>query len=271
MPRGDLSLTIGYWLVSHKSTLQRWWAILLMAVILFGTLWVVISMSVFVSQDSRVLERTRQAAAALTAYRPVNLGIPKDIDIGDTTVVQRDASRADIVGFIANPNTLWGASQVTYHFSIGPTPTPSATVALNPGEERAVVILNQTVESDVAASLVIDSVTWVRASTGDRGGTFTVSELIWAPTRVAVSGTTVETITMSAILKNTSVYNYYRVDVPIVVRSESGIIAVDELRIDRWNSREEKTVRVSWPYRVSGVKSIEIVPTVSRFDPGNRF
>lgn len=271
MSSRDLPLALGYWIVSHKATLRRWWAIVLLVVIVLSTFWIFASLAVFFSQEPKLNQRLLTSVRLIGALTPARIGQPAALTTGQATIIPRAAGRGDIVGTLTNPNTEWGASTVRFHFTVGGVSTPITTVAVNPGERRSVAALNVGLVSQAPAQLVIDTVNWTRGTGADLKQLFVVDKVSWTPTRVSIQGTTVQTVTVQATIRNDSVYNYYHVEVPVVVKAGETIVAVDELRLDRWASRSTKTVTVSWPYQVTGVTAVELTPTVNQFDPSNRF
>lgn len=271
MPSGDLPLAIGYWLVSHKSTLKKWWAIGLLAVIFLAALWVITSLTVFFTQENRISGRIADSATMLRAYSPRFLGEPKVLTTGDVAIVRRDSERADLVGFIDNANEEWGATAVRYHFTADQYVSPTATTVVNPGENRPVVAANQRIAAAITAALVIESTEWVHGQPPLGSGQFQVLEKNWSPAQVKIGSNTVSTITLQATLRNVSVYNYYKVSVPVIVRSGEEIVAVDELTLDRWSSRTNKSISLSWPYGVSGATDVDFYPTVDQYNATNRY
>lgn len=271
MPGSDLTLSIGYWVVNHKATLKRWWAILFLLIMVLAGFWVLASMTVFFAQEGRITSRMVTSAQMIAALAPSRIGSPVAVRVGTAQLIARSADRGDLVSTVHNPNSEWGATDVRYHFTVGSTTTPATTVAVNPGQTRTVSVNNTAVTPGTQPRLVIDSVRWGRGSADALDTLFAVEEVAWTPTRVTIAGSAVETVTVRATMRNTSVYNYFQVDVPVVVRSGETVVAVDELRLDRWASRETKTITLSWPYRVTGVTAVEVQPTVDQLDSSNRF
>ncbi len=70
-------------------------------------------------------------------------------------------------------------------------------------------------------------------------------------------------------MTNRSVYNFYRVIIPIVVKAGDQPVAVDTVTLDRWPTLTSKTVAVTWAYPVTGVTSVVLEPQVNRVDGDN--
>lgn len=271
MPSGDLSLAIGYWIVSHKATLKRWWAISFMVIIFMSFFWLVTSISVFASQSSRVEHRLITSADALRIYHPDRLGIPKPIQLGKAVGVNREVDRIDMTAQLTNPNQNWSARAVRYHFTIDGRPTPTNSVLLNPGEGRDLIALNQPGRSSSSVAVVLEQVDWARGEVDRIQNIFSVQDVSWEPSHITRAGQTIESLTLKAKLRNQSVYNFFSVTVSIVLLAGNQIVAVDELSLDRWSSRTDKPITISWPYRISGVTQARIMATTDLSNRTNRF
>jgi len=272
-PQGDVQLSIGYWIVSHKQTLRTWWGVSSLTIIAFSLIWMVIFFSVFFSHEKKtnaiVITSLNSAGGFSTnAFQPQNL------NVGSTTVIVRDDTHVDVVAEVINPNTEWGAEKVTAHFIINNVAQPAINLFINQGDRRPVIQVNATTASAATATavLVIDETNWSRASTASLpAASFAVENLQLSPSTITVNGQQRSSVTVSASLTNNSVYNYYRVDIPVVVKSGERIVGVGQVGIDRWPTLSARPLTVTLPYPVIQATSAEIVPQVSRFDLGNTF
>ncbi|MBI5466821.1 MAG: hypothetical protein HY975_01235 [Candidatus Kerfeldbacteria bacterium] len=270
-PHGDLKLAFGYWLVSHKQTLRTWWAISLMALIGFSLLWMAIFFPLFIRQQSALDTLVYNMATTAGSFR-LSTFQPQALTAGPVTVLQRDAKHVDLMADIMNSNAAWGATTVTAHFSVNGQAQPPATLFVNQTSRRPFIVRNVPVAdaSTATATVTIDAVTWSRAATASLpAAAFTIESQSVTPTTVVISGQSITTVTLKAVMSNTSVYNYYRVLVPVVVKAGDTVVAVDELSLDRWPTLTEKTITVTWPYAVAGATTATIEPQVSRFDTTN--
>lgn len=107
-PKGDLQLSIGYWIVSHKQTLRTWWGITLMSVIVLSLLWMVVFFFLFTRQDG-VISSSLIGAANGTGGFSTAAFQPKQISVGAVTVIPRDDTHVDLVAEVTNANTVWAA------------------------------------------------------------------------------------------------------------------------------------------------------------------
>lgn len=270
-PRGDLQLAFGYWLVSHKQTLRTWWAISLMAFIAFSLLWMVIFFPLFIRQQP-ALDAMLYSMATTTGSFRLSGFQPQGLTAGAVTVLPRDAKHVDLLTEITNSNSAWGATSVVAHYTVNGQAQSPVTFFVNQSTHRPLIVRNIPVadSSTATATVTIDHISWSRAATASLpAAAFTIESQSVTPTTVVVAGQSITTVTLKAVISNTSVYNFYRVLVPVVVKAGTSVVAVDELSLDRWPTLTEKTITVTWPYPVAGATTASIEPQVNRFDTAN--
>ncbi len=270
-PRGDVQLAIGYWLVSHKETLRKWWAISLLVFIGLTFLWGGLFSLVFFTQSGSLDRQVTQAGQGISQLSSVIRQGPKKITASDVAVLARDETHVDLYSLLSNPNNDWGAATVTVHFSIGGNRQPAQTIFLNPASEQPVLALNVAVTSaKTTADITIDDTNWAKAATAALPEpSFVTDSLTLTPTTVTVNGQAISTISVRASVTNRSVYNFRHALVPIVIRNGQAVVAVDLITTDAWPTLTSKTITSVWSYPLSGQLTAEIRPQVSRFDLNN--
>lgn len=270
-PRGDLQLAIGYWIVSHKQTLRTWWAISLMSFIALSLLWLVIFFPLFFSQQAGLNRLMTQMAGAAAGFRLQGFQ-PQPLGVGPVTVVTRDQKRVDLVAEVTNGNAAWGATEVTVHFTVNGQALNTTRTFLNQSSRRWLIQSNVAVAdaAKAAASLVVENTIWTRAAAASLpAASFSVDQSDLTPTTVAVAGQSISTVSFKAVMTNRSVYNFYRVVIPVVVTAGDKPVAVDTVTIDRWPTLTSKTLTATWSHPVIGATGVVLEPQVSRFDSGN--
>ncbi len=197
---------------------------------------------------------------------------PHDLQVGEVTVLPRDDKHVDVVADLTNENQSWGAQSVTVHFVIDGVSAPSQQVFVNQSSHQTVMQLNSTAvtPATATATLVIDTVTWARASAA---GLPEPKFLVENP-RVensSVSGSGKLTSTILADLTNQSVYNFYHVDVSVLVKNGDRIVGVTKVGIDHWPTLTARPLSVTVAYDIPTTTTVLIEPQVSRFDVGNTY
>ncbi|MEK7637149.1 MAG: hypothetical protein AAB402_02000 [Patescibacteria group bacterium] len=272
-PKGDLQLAIGYWIVSHKQTLRKWWAVTSMAVMAFSLLWTVVFFALFFSQESKVSGLLVRAANGTGSFRAAVFK-PQPLAVGPVSVIPRDKTHVDLVAELTNPNQAWEAPAVTVHFILDGAATTPQHLFVNQGDRRPVVQINATVSQAAAvkATLVVDDTAWVRAAaTGRPESKFTVANITTTPSTVTIDGQTQSSVTVRADVTNASVYNYYHVEVPVVLQSGDRIVGAGQVGLDRWPTLTARPVTLTLSYPVPDVTSVRIEPQVSREDISNTY
>lgn len=272
-PKADLQLSIGYWIVSHNQTLRTWWGIMLMAIIAFSLLWMIVFFVLFFGQEKSTTSMVVRSANSLGGFSTAAWQ-PQALTAGNATVITRDATHVDLVAELTNPNTEWAARVVTAHFSINGVAQTPLRLFVNQGEHRPVVQVNlsTTTPTNSTAELVIDDVEWARASgTTLPAATFDIANIQLTPSTISVNGQTRTSVSVSADVTNTSVYNFFHVDVPIVLSSGDRIVGVGLVGIDRWPTLTMRPVTITLAYPVTQATAARIVPLVNRFDPDNTY
>jgi len=130
--------------------------------------------------------------------------------------------------------------------------------------------LNQKAESAQTATLAIDSVTWVRDQ-GLSSANFTAAKLTVNPTTVTIAGQSITTIALAGELTNNSVYNYYHVTVPVIIRNGDTVVAVDERAWSNWATLTTRPINITWAFPVGAATTAEITPQVNIYDSANRY
>lgn len=270
-PKGDLQLSIGYWIVSHKSAWRKTWSFALLSFTLFSSVWTTWFIIQYLNDQPRQDRSTAQLASRLSAFAPAKLGIPTDLVASTPVVIRRDSKFVDIVARLDNRNADWAAVMVRYHFSIDGRAQPAVESFVNQSTNRPVMQFNvQSENNDPRVEVTIDQIDWARSSEAALpAGNFSVDKADLIPATAAIGGRTVDTVGLTAVVVNKSVYNFYQVTIPIIVKAGDRIVAIDEVVINRWPTLTPQTIRRSWPFSVIGATTVDLEPQINRFDRDN--
>ncbi len=262
-------------MVSHREQLRKWWVLALLGFIGFSLIWTIGFFALFFSRQSADAQLVAGRASDLSALQVPSSALPQALETSDVTVIQRSSTSVDLVDFLTNPNTAWGAAEVTYHFTVNGQDQPSNTTFVNIAtQDRPLIASNVPLEKSqgATASLTIDEVNWQRvAAAALPKPAFAVESIQLSSTNVTLSGQTFLTINVQAKVTNRSVYNFLRVTVPIVLKQSGKIVAVDELPLDRWPTLSQKTINHTWAYPVGAATEAVILPQASQFDATNLY
>lgn len=274
-PRGDLQLAIGYWIVSHKDQLRTWWAVSLLTIIGGSFLWTIAFFSIFFVQQNNIEKDLTNSVAALIDYRRGAANSPQALDVSAVTIIRRDESHVDVVALIKNPNTVWGVQTMTVTWQVPGLRINPETVFVNPGATRPVMALNIAIDPANADAITVGTsdIVWGRASAAPlQDPVFVTSGLALSTRSIQTSdGATFTTVNVRGDIMNQSVFNFFRVLVPMVIRAGQTIVAVDQVTQTNWPTLSSKSLNLTWAYPVAGATSIEALPQVSRFDADNLY
>lgn len=271
-PRADLQLTIGYWIVSHKETLRKWWAITLIAFIGLSVIWTAVFAVIYFAQTGQLNLQMATRLSRTGQWPSTAVSGPTALTATSATAIARDATHVDVAAIVSNANDGWGADTVRYHFVVDGLAQPVQTAFVNPSSDRPLIALNVGVtdSSQTTAQIVIDSTNWTKSNAASLpAADFKIDSLTLTPTTVTIGGQSVPTVRLQASIINQSVYNFRHVVVPIVLMTTQGIVGVDEITTDAWPTLTSKSITSTWSYPVSGQPTAELTPQVSRFDTTN--
>ena len=270
-PKGDLQLSIGYWIVSHKQTLRTWWGVSSMIIIAGCLLWSVFFFSLFFGQENKMNTMVLKTALATADYKTSSFK-PQEVLIAPVAIINRDKQHVDLVTDLTNPNAAWGVESLTVHFVVDGVASTPQHLFLNQSSTRPVIQINVVIKTSpvVKAELVIDETQWVRATAAALpAATFAIDNLRIDPS--IVSGQTLPSVTIRADVMNQSVYNFYRVDIPIVLLSGTRVVGAGYVTRPSWATLTSQEISLTLTYPVDSVTKVRIEPQVSRFDYGNTY
>jgi hypothetical protein len=265
----------GYWWVTHKVQVRKWFAMFLVVVDL-----VLCGFAIFGFADWFFGSGERERAQIAALARPVidyeffrQKSAPKPPQFDKATVLNAGDKTYDYFAKSANPNVLWWV-EFEYRFKSGSVETPTKKGFLLPGETRSMHALG--VKSDVrptTAEFIVENVVWHRVNlheTRPDSATwanvrlnFLVSDVKFVPPAptdpIAVSRATFT-------LTNDTGFGYYNVGFFITLYSGSRVVGVNRIVISDLRPGDRRTVEASWFFDLPTVSKVEVKPEVNIFD-----
>ena len=270
--QSDPLFSLGYWIVSHKATLKTWWGMSLLAIMLVGGVWVAVFFGMFFSQESKIDQQLHTTLTRLTSWVPSRIGSPSVLTVSEPVLLDRGSQRTDVVVMLTNPNAAWAVTDVVISCVSSDQTLVFSPVTLAANATRAVMLLGQKTSVTTSLTCTIKSQSWHRsvAALFPQPAFSVITSAVHATT-VTVQGRIVPSVTIDATLRNDSGDNLANVDVPIVVRNGATTVAVDEITIGRWATREVKHVADTWTGTDGGADGVDIFPQVNIFSTDSRF
>lgn len=265
----------GYWWVTHKVQVRKWFAVFLVVVdvILCG-----FAIFGFADWFFGSGERERAQIAQLTKsstdfafFRQKNT--PKQVALDRATVLNAGDKTYDYFAKAANPNTQWWV-EFDYRFKSGAFETQTKRGYLLPGETKYLNALG--VKSDVRPSsseLIVEGVSWHKVNlheTRPDFATWSGSRLNFLVTDVKyVPPAPTDPITVSRAtftLTNDTGFGYYNVGFFVVLYSGTRVVGVNRIVISDLRPGDRRTVEASWFFDLPQVSKVEVKPEVNIFD-----
>jgi hypothetical protein len=270
----EKQLKWGYWWVTHKAQVRRWFSVFLgiVAAILVGY-------AGFGFLDwffgSGVQER---AGIGLLTRQWTDFGYfrevarPQELSVGGTSILSAGDKRYDVVSQISNPNEIWWV-EFDYQATGGGLSAPVKRGYLLPSDTRYIRELGMESESRPGVSFEVSNLHWHRVDahyvfpgypswSNDRLN-FRILDAEFIPPEptdplpVGKARFTVE---------NDTAFGYFSVGFFIKLYSGSKIVGVNQVVISNLRAGERREVEVSWFNDLPKVTQVEVRPEVNIFD-----
>lgn len=272
----EKSLSWGYWWVTHKVQVRKWFSISL-AVFGFATL----GYGLFGYADwffgSGVKERLvlGQMTRQLIPYSSYNEArAPQPLEQLDNYALAAGAGKYDLLATVKNPNTRWMA-RFSYHFEDGATKTESRPGFVLPGDTTYLEQLGYKSDNGLSrATLVMENLAWKRVDPHLTQPNYET----WAAARLNMrilnpafarpaAGDLLGTSRATFTVENDSAFSYYKVGLLVTLWGDGGLlIGTNRITISDLRAGDSRPVEAVWYGDVPGVKSVEVKPLVDIFD-----
>ena len=186
------------------------------------------------------------------------------------------SSQQDFYTTVYNPNPDFYC-QFDYSFNDGDQVFGSGQNYILPGDNKYILALGQDENINPAGlRFNIDKQSCTRITKHDYEDWnkfrtehfgFSVNDIEFVPAQTTILSEKLSLNQLSFTVTNTTAYNFYTVDLVILLKSANRIIAVDQTRLDRFLGEETRTVDMTWPGHFGSVSDVEVIPAVNITDP----
>ncbi|MFA5070642.1 MAG: hypothetical protein WC528_05180 [Patescibacteria group bacterium] len=267
----DLYLKIAAWLVGHKYFFKKWWVIVMLSLDLIMIIYIAFSFIVFALASPRENQMVSQMSREFINPVFLTQNKPKDLEVSLTKALPTGSNHYDLVAKIKNPNAKWGMRTLDYTFLIDGQETVSSTGFILPGQEKYFILLNQLYQANTepkAVEFKVARTAWQKVSdiTLFNDVQFSVQEA-----KISLSQVTggQASATAEAKVINDSFYDFWTVEVPIVVEVNGIPLAASKYILRQFKSLETKEVSASWQKNIPLSASLVIRPEANLFETGN--
>jgi hypothetical protein len=275
----ERELNLSSWWVRHKKLMRQLLIgllVMISAVSWIGSLIGWVKFGLEWPTYRNLLRSLSDAPIPISAIRQQRL--PKAVTVESSAfVVAGGTQRYDFVATVRNPNGRWLVQEMSVAFQVGSEEVPvERTFFILPESTAVVTHFNVQVASGATLTgfaPIIKDVKWKRVD----------AKTTWRDVRLEVDDVQhglrtqeqnekpmVPKTYVSATIVNQSPYDFWNVDVPILLYDTGGtLIAANFQKMAEFKSFEKRMLAVQFPTVVPNIARVEILPTVNIFDLDN--
>lgn len=265
----DQSLRWNYWFLTNRAQLTRAFIIFLIVFDSALFAYAAFRLGVFLFVE----EPKTQAALVMLPKNYLNIRdhgryIANDLIVQEVESFVTHDGRVDFYARIENPNKQYAATSFSYRFLYDEGQTPLQTGYALPGAMMDVSLLGVSdVRFPSNPQFVITDVVWKR-------------QVNWEKEKlqkfnITIADSTIEPFvegsrsgrTIAFTVVNDSVYNFWSVQVPVVLLRGDRVLGVNALRLEKLQAGEHRPVTLQWFNAPSGAVTLRITPHVNVLDP----
>jgi hypothetical protein len=188
------------------------------------------------------------------------------------------SGRYDFLAEVDNPNQKF-AAYFEYYFSVDGKDYGRRTGFILPQETKYFFALGQEISSAPSSvEFRMDNFTWQRIDSrrypdwenfkNDRLQ-ITTANVNFTPARSTVLSEKLDLNELKFDLSNNSIFNYWEVNLKILLHSHGDIVGVNEYKATSLMSGETRTIVISWPGHFGSIDDITIIPEIDITDKKN--
>lgn len=278
-------LEAGLWYIEHKELLRN----LLIAILVFiGSVSWIYTLSVFGLYVFKGMNDDVAMVRALVATQGFNHAYIKQISGQQLEVLPvkvlesgnvKGAPRYDLIVEIRNPN-LRHAGVLNYSFVSATGILASGETNILPGDDKYITALGlELLAPPENVQLVNNHLSLTRLDTRvfpdwdkykKEHLDISLTDTKFTPPRLTGLSEKLNVSQLDFTATNNSAYNYWRVDMVILLESRGQLLAINQYLLNRFASGERREITLSMP-GVIKVDQIEIIPQVDILDQKNYF
>ncbi len=267
-------LQIGLWYVEHKKQL---------AYLLKGFLVVIsiVSWSYFIyafglyffkgqKEDDQMINE--MVAINSTDSNLMKIMQAQNLKVGSVQILKSAIGQYDFAVKISNPNSKFYAD-LTYKFLIDNEELGPFNNFIFPKETKYLLSIDNKLNFiPRRAKLELINVDWSRINPHKYPNweefyqthiNFIIKDKKFIPAHSTKLSEKLPINSLKFTIINNTAYNYWEVDLNIILFSQNKIVGVNKYQLNEFRSGEEREIEMSWPGRMSRVDKIDIIPSVN--------
>ncbi|MFA5051776.1 MAG: hypothetical protein WC544_01790 [Patescibacteria group bacterium] len=271
----DLSATwikLNYFVLTNRQQLKKWWVLILLAVTIFGVVFVITNIVIYIVSLPRQNALVAAMADSQVDYAGLRIQTkPLALNVNEARALPVSAGRYDLVAKVVNSNKNWAATAVTYSFTVDGESTGEQTESVMPGSEQYLIAFNVSgpeSASSVDASLSLAHVTWQRVPDTSLlpQQNFTFSQVTHEPSTTLTGQ---RTYRVTAQVTNNAFIGFWKAKFIVVLYNGGQIVGVNTVFLEKMLAGDTKSLYTQWDNLSASVTSVSIVPSVNLLDSAN--
>ncbi|MFN3301807.1 MAG: hypothetical protein ACK413_02145 [Patescibacteria group bacterium] len=264
----EKGLKIAYFFITKKAILKKILIILLIIIDILIFIYLIHHFTQYFSQSKEWNKMMEEMTKPYFNHSEIHQIIsPLPLQIISTKAINVGYLKYNLICQVINPNENWLAKSLNYKFTSSNFTTPSFSTFILPQEERLLVVFNQTVSGRRDFSCEITNLSWQKIKPFQyylleipKG--FLIKDLKHIPGKKEDE----RDITIFKFI-NTTVYNFWEVDLIIVAYYGNEIVGIDKFPIKEIMSGEEREIKIVWSNPLPFISEIKVYPIINVFDP----
>lgn len=270
----DFKLKIGYWFISNKIFLKRFFIFFLIIadvlMLSFSGARIIKYYTTERIEFDKIISSINSVSIDFESYKIKNKALA--LQISELDVISIGNNKYNLIAKVSNPNPKkWVAESVEYYFYSNNFQSEHKKSFILPGEKKFLAAFN--IESDLVIKnpkLFISNVKWRRIKKKD---IVTFSDKIKEMTDFQIKKTNFSSLknlqiknpgsSINFLVKNNTVYNYYEVGFFIITYNGPIITSANYLQLNDFMAGKEKRAEIRWQQVIPRPSQIIIKPEIN--------
>lgn len=273
-PLSDQELEKSYWFITHKIFIKRLGYSLFIGIDLILIVFSAYKMINYYSTESKEYSQAMQDFyIPAINHEATKLNQPANLEIDDVKILNSgqttDGKKYDLIAKIYNPNDNFRID-FAYQFIFNGNKLPERSSFILPKETK-VITAYSLAENPSTAKVMITKASMQRISAKEISNPpeFVKNHLNFSLKNAEIKSlnTPKDLYKVSFDLSNETIYNYWDINLTILLYNGAEIIGINEISLEKFLSGETRPVEINWyEFLPSNIK-VSIIPEIDIFNP----
>ena len=270
----EKKLEFGLWVIENKSLFRRVLITVLLIIAVVSWLYIIYSFAYYFTRGQYEDEKNvADLVAVNTVGHDYLVSISaRDLIYSPVQVLKTAFDKYDLVTKVINPNKDHWAS-IEYCWVANKEETACEKVFVFPEETKHILALSQNFSSRPGTvNLIVKDTKWQRISKRkfpdwqnfkNERLNLEVTNISFKPGQTSGLSDKLNLNALNFAVSNNTPYNYWEVDLNILLYSGNNIVGVNQYRLEELMSKENRDVSMAWSGAVSRVSEVKIIPYIN--------